>query len=125
MSTQTLQTVDKESLRHHARPATPPVDVLENAEEVRILVDLPGVDKEGLHVRVEKDTLTIEARVAKRERAGWSPLAIESVTTAYERVFTLPESTDVDKISVELDAGLATIRLPKSERAKPRRITVK
>ena len=124
MSTEMLQTHGRENLKL-SRPATPRVDVFENAEEIVVLVDLPGVAKDDLDVRVEKDTLTLSAKVAPRAKPEWRKLSVELTTTAYERAFTLPEGTDVDRISVELASGVATLHLPKAERAKPRTIKVR
>jgi HSP20 family molecular chaperone IbpA len=114
----------KESLRH-ARAATPAVDVFENADELLVVVDLPGVDKDGLTVRVEKQTLLLEGKVAARPSAQYAKLGSERFAEVYERSFAIPEAIDVDRISAELKDGVATLRLPKSERAKPRRIPVR
>jgi HSP20 family molecular chaperone IbpA len=113
----------KESLRH-GRALTPAVDVFENADELLLLVDLPGVDKDGLTLRVEKQTLSLEAKVKPCGSERYEMLGTERLAGVYERTFALPETIDVQRISAELKDGVATLHLPKSEKAKPRRIPI-
>ena len=125
MSMQTIREKERESLRH-PRAVTPPVDVFENADELLVVVDLPGVDKDGLVVRVDKGTLTLEAKAAERRApAAYTKLGGEPRAEMFERVFTLPDTVDVERIVAELKDGVATLRLPKSEKAKPRRIPIR
>ena len=52
------------------------------------------------------------------------PLFRERVLTDYRRVFELDPAIDAGKIAAKMDQGLLTLTLPKSERVKPRKITV-
>lgn len=122
MSMQTVRETNKESVRH-ARAFTPRVDVFENADELLLVVDLPGVPKEGLTVSVEKDTLTVVGKVAARETTA-TKIAGERRAEVYERAFALPEGLDPERISAQLKNGVATIHLPKAEKIKPRRIPI-
>jgi HSP20 family molecular chaperone IbpA len=124
MSMQTTRENPKESLRH-ARAATPAVDVFESADELLLIVDLPGVAKEGLRVHVEKGTLTLEGRVTTGAAPERTSLGSERTADVYERAFALPETIDVERIVAELADGVATLHLPKSDKAKPRRIPVR
>lgn len=93
------------------RPAVQPaVDVYENADEVLLVADLPGVDTDALRVHVEDDRLLIEAR-----RGDWD----------YRRAFVMPDGIDREKISAQLSAGVLRLTLPKAAAIKPRRISVK
>ena len=89
MSMQTLETRTTESHRHARaeQPLQPLVDVFANAEEVLVVVDLPGVDKEGLAVRVEE---CVES-LAKRDELA-RDVRIER-PRSNER-FTLREQSD-------------------------------
>jgi HSP20 family molecular chaperone IbpA len=122
MSMQPVRETNKESVRH-ARAVTPRVDVFENADELLLVVDLPGVSKDGLTVSVEKDTLTLVGKVAARE-GNATKIAGERRAEVFERAFALPEGLDPERITAQLKNGVATIRLPKAEKAKPRRIPI-
>ena len=110
--------------RASAEPVySPRIDVWENDDEVVLYADLPGVAPEDLDIRVEDRELTIRAKVAsRRQRAAM--LHSEYGWGDFYRAFTLTESIDEAKISAELKRGVLTLRLPKSEAVKPRRIPI-
>jgi HSP20 family molecular chaperone IbpA len=96
----------------------PPVDVYENSDELLMLVDLPGVEQSTLGLRLDGAQLELEARQAGWGNGGAQPLV-------FARSFKLPHGIDHNGVSAELNKGVLTIRLRKSEAAKPRRIEVK
>jgi HSP20 family protein len=104
------------------RPPTisPFVDVLENADELLLVADLPGASADSVDVHVDNGELTLSAGRASAE-AGSSG----SPSREYRRVFTLPRGIDGSKIDAELRLGVLRVHLPKSEARKPRRIDVK
>jgi len=93
----------------------PRVDVLETENEFLVLADLPGVKPDDVDVRFEKGELTVRGR---------RPAASEYATTNYHRVFAVADSVAADKITADLKAGVLTIRLPKTEVVRPKRIAV-
>ncbi|RMG17291.1 MAG: Hsp20/alpha crystallin family protein [Deltaproteobacteria bacterium] len=103
----------------------PPVDVFENDDALMIVADLPGVDKQDLHLNLENDQLTIEGYWSQAEAAGDGMVAGDLRPVNYRRVFTLPGGLDFDKVEAELKNGVLTVQLPKQEAVKPRRIQVK
>lgn len=88
---------------------TPAVDIYENNEGLTLVTDLPGVSREQLNLGVEQGVLTIEAAADAH---------------GYYRRFQLPEHLDLDHVQAELKHGVLTLRLPKAEAAKPRKIEV-
>ena len=98
----------------------PPVDVLENADELLMLIDVPGVEEAGLDIRLEAGQLDIEA---KQSAPAEDEVAFEPLI--YARSFALPNMVDESRVIAELNAGGLTVHLPKAEAAKPRRIAVK
>jgi len=104
--------------------ARPRVDILETEQEVLLLADLPGVKPTDVDVRFENGELTIHGRRTpchnNKRRALW-----EYEPAHYHRAFRLTEDVASDKIEAELKNGVLTVRLPKAEAAKPRRIAVK
>jgi HSP20 family molecular chaperone IbpA len=101
----------------------PRVDIVENDNELLIFADMAGVKAEDLDIRFENGELSIFGRVALRH---------ENVDFTYGeygigdffRTFLISEAIDAEKISAELKNGVLKLHLPKSEAAKPKRITV-
>ena len=104
----------------------PPVDVVEDAEHVRIMAELPGIKPEDVKISLENNLLTIrgeKTQVAEEKAERWH--RYERTYGSFERSFTVPTSVDAEHISAAYDAGVLTVTLPKAERAKPREISVK
>jgi HSP20 family molecular chaperone IbpA len=104
-----------ESDAPQALRATPAVDIFENADEVLILADLPGVSRDAVNIRVDERELTIEAT---RTIAGGEPIQ-------YRRAFGVPRYLDAGATSAELLEGVLHLRLPKRDAAKPRKVEIK
>jgi HSP20 family protein len=111
-----------ERVEQRARVA-PRVDVYENASELIVLADVPGVTKESVHIQVDMGQLTVEAR--RDPAAHGTLIAAEYRPVDYHRVFAVPQGIDASKIEAELSAGVLRVRLPKSEAFRPRRIEIK
>ncbi len=115
---------DRLSERVSERPVVAPrVDIYENEHEFLVLADMPGVKKDALDIRVDKDQLTLEGR--RNEGPERAPLALEQRPVNFRRSFVLPGGIDVDKIDARLDAGVLRLSLPKSAALKPRTIPVR
>lgn len=102
----------------------PPVDVVEDANGITLYADLPGVPRDGLHLRVESDLLTIEADVRLEAPQGMTVNRAELAVPRYRRTFTLSKELDADKVSAELAQGVLRVRIPKAEHLQPRKIEV-
>ena len=101
----------------------PPVDICENADEVLVVADVPGVASDGVELNFENNQLSIRASVTLPEMDG-SPLFREFAEVDYRRVFELAPGIDAEKISAELNDGSLKIHLPKSAALKPRQIPI-
>ena len=109
-----------------ARPveyASPEVNIFETPEGYVLEAEMPGVNKDGLQITLEDTELTIVGRRNQQEHAG-ETLFCECPKADYRRVFELDPVIDAAKISAKIEQGVLTLTLPKSERVKPRRITV-
>ena len=112
--------------RSEQRPAIAPAcDIYENADEILVVADLPGVTKDALTIQMEKGELTLEARRRDVGAERGSFLALECRTCDFRRRFAVPAGIDAARISAELNAGVLRLHLPKSEALKPRQITVR
>ncbi|HWI83071.1 Hsp20/alpha crystallin family protein [Ramlibacter sp.] len=103
----------------------PPVDVFENEAGITLLADLPGVAREGLGVRVDGDSLFIEATAAPDAPAQMELIYGEVQIPSYRRQFTLSRELDASRIEAALKDGVLKLSIPKREEAKPRRIEVR
>lgn len=103
----------------------PAVDVLEQADAIRIAAELPGVKPEDVKISIDNNVLSVQgtkqqlteeqiARVHRSERTYGS----------FARSFALPQTVDTARITAGYDNGVLTITLPKAEQAKPRHIAV-
>jgi HSP20 family protein len=99
------------------------VNIFETNDGYVLEAEMPGVSKEGLEITLEGNEMTIVGR-RKDEVVQGEPLFRERALTDYRRVFELDPAIDTGKIAAKMDQGLLTLTLPKSERVKPRKITV-
>lgn len=117
--------VEKRPAASRARRLVPDTDIYETKDETVLLVDLPGVDQEELDVRVEERVLTIVGRSSPTDPGERRQLAGDNALREYRRAFQLPETVDADEIHATLKKGVLTVRLPKAEAARARKIEVK
>jgi len=101
----------------------PPVDVYENADEILLYADMPGVDGNALELSFERGQLTLSAR-RDSEQTG-RDLRSEYRAGDYYRRFAVPPGVDAGKIHAELKNGVLHLHLPKSDALKPRQIPVR
>ncbi|MBV9240025.1 MAG: Hsp20/alpha crystallin family protein [Xanthobacteraceae bacterium] len=107
-----------------ARRFVPVTDIFETDQALTVVLEMPGIDKGSVDVRVENDLLSIEGQVDLSKYRGLAPLYIEYNVGNYARSFQLSSKIDQDRITAELKDGVMTVTLPKAEKAKPRRINV-
>lgn len=106
------------------RAYRPNVDIIEKNEELVLLADVPGARLEDIDVRYEKGTLELYARVEPRIPKEARVLLQEYGVGDYYRSFQVGESIDSSQISASYADGVLTLRLPKVEAAKPRKIAI-
>jgi HSP20 family protein len=102
---------------------TPPANISATGNEYVVELDMPGVDRDGLEITVEGNELTIIGR-RKTDLPDGEACYCESPQADYRRLFELGPDVDTSRISAEMQQGVLKLRLPKSEKAKPKRIEV-
>ena len=115
----------KEESTMPARLFQPQTDIFETSEALTLVLEMPGVDKGSVEVKVENDVLNIEGRVDFSKYEGLQPLYTEYNVGHYSRSFRLSSKIEQEGISAELKDGVMTLVLPKAEKAKARKIKVK
>jgi HSP20 family protein len=104
----------------------PPVDIFEtDNHELVIKAELPDVNRDDIHIKVENNTLTISGeKKTEREVKENQYRRVERNYGTFSRSFTLPQTVDANNIGAEYKNGVLTVRLPLREEAKPRQIQV-
>ena len=102
------------------------VDVHEEGTDLLVEAELPGLSKEDLEITVEDGVLTIagEFKSGTEENEPNYHLR-ERRYGRVSRSFSLPTTVDSEKVEANLTNGVLTVRIPKCEEAKPKRIEVK
>ena len=103
----------------------PAVDIFEDAGGITLVADLPGVARKDLAIGVDGRSLTIEAPVQLGESSALTSVYAEVRANHFRRSFELSSDLDTTKIDAGLRDGVLTLRIPKAEQAKPRRIDVR
>lgn len=103
----------------------PNVDIVEDADGITVHADMPGVPKDNLQVQVDGDTLTLRGEMTVPMPQGAEPFYAELRHGAWERRFTLSRELDASNIQAAMKDGVLSLRIPKAEHAKPRRIEVR
>jgi HSP20 family protein len=130
-STQELQVQKKRELENKeettipARVFLPAADIFEGENDLTVVLEMPGVEKNNVDIRVEDGVLNVEGRLDLTKYQGLKPLYTEYNIGHYSRSFRLSRKIDQHKIAAELKDGILTLKLPKAEEAKPRTIQVK
>jgi len=113
------QAVRRQDEDRQFQPAT---DIIETADAVVLKLDMPGVLKENVDLTVDKDMLTIVGK-AQPEETG-EAVYRETYVGDYRRQFTLTTDVDTGKIAATMTHGVLTVRIPKAEQTKPRKIKI-
>jgi len=115
----------KEETTIPTRTYLPTADIFETQDALRVMLEMPGVEKTNIDVTVENGVLNVTGRLDFSKYNNLQPLYTEYNVGHYARSFRLSSRIDVSKIGAELTDGVLTLTLPKVEEAKPRTIQVK
>ncbi len=103
---------------------SPEVNIHETTDGYVLEADLPGVNKTGLDIAVEANILTITGHRTQVNQPAEPVYRGSHPSYDYRRAFELDPAIDTAKIDARLEQGVLTVRLPKSERAKTRKVQV-
>jgi len=121
----TVQTEQRPKTEPRREPeyVLPEVNIFEAKDGYVVEAEMPGVSKDGLEITLENNEITIMGR-RKNDAVTGTPLFRERNLSDYRRVFELDPAIDTSQIAAKMDQGVLTLTLPKSERVKPRKISV-
>ena len=103
----------------------PHVDILETAEELTLIADVPGVESDAIDIDFQQGMLTIQGKVEPRYGENLDLLLNEDGIGDFYRTFRVSEQIDIGGIHAECADGVLEVHLPKAESVKPRKIAVK
>jgi HSP20 family molecular chaperone IbpA len=117
-------TAMEKSTREREMPIIPAVDIFEDAHQLTVQAEMPGVSKDTLNVQADRNSLLIEGDVALDLPGGMSALYADLQTTKYRRTFALSGELETERIAASLKDGLLTVRIPKRAEFRTRKIKV-
>jgi HSP20 family protein len=103
---------------------SPYTDIHETAEAVVVTMEMPGVDKGGVDIRLDKGVLTIKGTVDAAKYDALRPIYTEYNVGNFIRTFTVSTKIDSGAISASMADGVLTLNLPKAAEAVAKRIQV-
>jgi len=104
---------------------TPALDMYEDAENVYVRVEVPGMKKEEIEVSLHDGSLSVSGeRKGEVLEKDTEVYRAERFFGRFQRTVTLPSAVAADKIKAQYADGILTVTLPKAEEAKPKRIDV-
>ncbi|MEW6666217.1 MAG: Hsp20/alpha crystallin family protein [Thermodesulfobacteriota bacterium] len=104
---------------------SPAIDIFETERDITLLADMPGVKADRLSIDLKDSVLSLSGDVDEPEGPSEVDLLREYRTGRYFREFSLSQVVDQSKIEAHLKDGVLHLRLPKVEKAMPRKIPVK
>jgi HSP20 family protein len=102
----------------------PSADIYETDDALRVVMEIPGVERKDVNVALENDILRIDAPIDFSKYEGMEPVYTEYNVGHYTRSFTLSTKIEQEHISAQFKDGVLTLNLPKAKEAQPRRIQI-
>ena len=104
--------------------AYPPINVFRRGDDIVAIIEVPGVRKSDLDIKIERNTLRISGSKSVEYGDKVATHRRERAAGRFDRAVTLPIDIDTDKIRAECRDGILALYLPRAERDKPRSIAV-
>jgi HSP20 family protein len=103
---------------------SPYTDIHETGDAVVVTMEMPGVDKSAIDIRLDKGVLTVKGTVDAGKYEALRPIYSEYNVGNFIRTFTVSTKIDSAAISAAVADGVLTVTLPKAAEAVAKRITV-
>jgi HSP20 family protein len=104
---------------------SPYTDIHETERAVVVSMEMPGVDKDSIDIRLDKGVLTVKGTIDSAKYEALRPIYSEYNVGNFVRTFTVSTKIDSAGISANVADGVLTIELPKAAEAVAKRIAVK
>ena len=103
---------------------SPRTNLLDNGDSFEVQAEVPGISKDDLNIKIQGNYLEIGGKRSVDTPDGYKTHRNERGENTFSRSFTLPDDVDADKVEATLKDGILLLKLPKSETAKPKQITI-
>jgi HSP20 family molecular chaperone IbpA len=114
----------KEEKTVQGKHYVPYTDIYETADALTVVMEIPGVGKDAIDIQLEKDELTVNARINLENYASYEPVYTEYNIGHFTRSFILNSKVNRERIEASVADGVLTLTLPKEEVAKPKKIKI-
>lgn len=103
----------------------PRVDILDEKDRIKVIADLPGINKEDIKVKIEEDRVTIRASAQKElEEKKENYYKLERNSAGYYREIALPAAVKKEGSKANFKNGVLTIELLKKEEGEDNDIKI-
>ena len=104
----------------------PAMDLVEADDHYVLHADLPGMSEDDVSIEINDNVLTLSGeRRDEQEHRGQGWHRVERTFGRFSRSLALPEGVNADAVTASFDRGVLSIRVPKPEERKPRRIQIR
>ena len=127
---QDLSVTGKKEVQQKQEPTVPgkryipATDIVETEGELLLYMDMPGVEKDQIKVKLEKNVLVVDGQISSNPYAELKPLYTEYNIGHFTRRFELSNEIDQTNIGATIDEGVLKLTLPKVPEKQPRLIQV-
>jgi HSP20 family protein len=109
----------------YARRWIPAMDLVESEDEYVLTADLPGLAQGDINLEFEDNVLTLSGeRKTEHSERKEGYYRLERATGTFSRSLTLPEGVDPEAVTATFDKGVLTVRIPKPEQRKPKKVAI-
>lgn len=125
-----LQQAEKQELQQKEEKTVPGkyymprTDIHETKEALVVTMDMPGVTKESVKIRLENNVLNVDGQIDSKRYEGLTPMYTEYNVGHFTRQFSLSNQIDQGRIEANMADGVLTLNLPKAPEAQPKQIQV-
>ena len=102
----------------------PRTNLMDKGDHFELVAEIPGMSKDDLQVKIQGNYLEISGTRNVTEPDGYRVHRRERSSASFTRSFTLPAEVNSEKAAATMKDGILTLKLPKSEAAKPRQISI-
>jgi HSP20 family protein len=107
-----------------SRPGVMHVDAERDGDWFHVYFDLPGVDADSIDLTVERNVLSVKAQRQRQSKDGVESVIAERPMGVFSRQLFLGDTLDTDKLEATYDNGVLALRIPVSDKAKPRKVSI-
>jgi HSP20 family protein len=120
--------ISKDQQLEQKKTIEPLTNIEETEKDVLLEMEMPGISKQDIDIELQEDRLGIKTNINNKEEdipKGYTAIYRERFPAEYSRTFILGDDIAQDNIDAQFENGVLRLRLAKSEKTKPKKITIK